>query len=295
MRAGHRVQRAGMRIAYFTGGNVGAGHLVRGVAIGRALVRAGIAADFRMFGPPLPFPVVATLDYEPVAYAEAEVRDPARARASALAVALGSFAPELLIVDLYWAAVHHLLPLPGCPTWLLVRACPRGWFGGPPDTRWDPGRFDRVVGIEPVGHSAVRERVEPVVVCNPEELRPPGSLRARLGVATGAPLVVVTHAGAAGEIDLLARGAGGPAVRCDLFDDAALFPLAEWLGDADAILAGGGYNSVWEACWLGWAPRTTFTPFTRLIDDQRWRIAIAGGTHMRRNGADAIAAWVRGG
>jgi hypothetical protein len=54
-----------MRIAYVTGGTVGAGHLVRGVAVGRALGRAGIDATYRMFGPALPFPVAPRLGYEP--------------------------------------------------------------------------------------------------------------------------------------------------------------------------------------------------------------------------------------
>ena len=284
-----------MRIGYFTAGSVGAGHLVRGVAIHRALARAGIDAEYRMFGPPLPFPVVARFDYEIVALEEAELRNPLRAPTSALATALASFAPQLLIVDLFWAPLRHVLPLPGCEAWLLVRSCPRAWFGGPPDTRWDPGRFERVVAIEPVSQPAVREQVEPVVVCNPDECRPRGSLRARLGVPDGSPLVVVTHAGAAGEIDVLASGAGTAVVRCDLLDDAALFPLAEWLGDADFVIGGGGYNTFWEARWLGWTDRSAFTPFPRGIDDQRWRISTCGAYRMRANGADTLAGWVRRG
>jgi hypothetical protein len=266
-----------VRIAYFTAGSVGAGHLVRGVAVRRALARAGIACEYRMFGPPLPFPVVGGLDYEAVGLDERELRDARRAPAGALGTALAAFAPELLVVDLFWAPLRHVLPLPGCEAWLLVRSCPRAWFGGPPDTRWDPGRFARVVAIEPVSHPAVREHVEPVVVCNPDECRPPGALRAHLGVAPGTPL---------------ARGAGDAVVRCDLFEDAALFPLAEWLGDADFVIGGGGYNTVWEARWLGWAERAAFTPFPRAIDDQRWRIESLRAYRMRANGADVLASWV---
>lgn len=284
-----------MRIAYLTGGTVGAGHLVRGVAIGRALRRAALDVTYRMFGPPLPFPVSTRLDYEAFPLDTAAFRDPARVGASVLGQALTAFAPDLLIVDLYWGIVHHLLPLPGCEAWLLARSVPKAWFGGPPDTRWDAKRFGRVVGIEPMSNAAVRDRVDPVVVCNPDERQPRGALRARLGVADDASLVVVTHAGNPGEIDSLARGAGAAVVRCDLFDDAALFPLAEWLGDADRVVAGAGYNSYWEARWLGWSDRTTFTPFNRAIDDQRWRIATCGGYRMQANGADTLASWVRTG
>jgi hypothetical protein len=284
-----------MRVAYFTAGTVGAGHLTRGVAIGRALRRAGVAADYRMLGPALPFPVAATLPYEVVPFTEAEVRSPVQIRLGALARTLTAFAPDVLIVDLYWAPLHHLLPLPGCETWLLVRSCPPAWFGGPPDTRWDPRRFARVVGIEPVAHAAVREHVAPVVVCNPDELRTPGSLRAHLGVAAGERLTVVAHAGAPGEIDALAQQAGPGVVRCDLFDDAALFPLAEWLRDADAVVAGGGYNTFWESRWLGWRDHTTFVPFARQIDDQRWRVTACADVPMTANGADVLAGWLRAG
>jgi len=286
--------RSTMRIAYFTGGDVGAGHLMRGLAIGRALRRAGIAAEYRMFGPQLRFPILATLDYDVVPLVPAELRNAALAPVSALGRAITAYAPDLLIADLYWAPLRHL-PIAGCEAWLLIRSCPRAWFGGPPDARFDPRRFTRIIGIEPVHPGVVTEHVDPVVVCNPDECRPPGALRAHLGVAPGAPLVVVTHAGVPGEIDALAESASESVVRCDLLGDAALFPLAEWLGDADAVIAGAGYNSFWEAQWLGWAPRTTFTPFTRMIDDQAWRIANCGSYRMRANGADTLAGWARRG
>ncbi len=284
-----------MRIAYVTGGTVGAGHLVRGVAVGRALRRAGLDATYRMFGPPLPFPIAPRLGYEPFPLEPGAYRNPAAARGSAIGTALAAYAPDLLIVDLYWAIVHHLLPLPDCEAWLLVRSVPKAWFGGPPDTRWDPKRFARVIGIEPMSNAALRDRVDPIIVCNPDELQPRGALRARLAVPDDASLVVVTHAGTTGEIDALARGAGDAVVRCDLFDDAALFPLAEWLRDADRVLAAAGYNSFWEARWLGWADRTTFTPLSRAIDDQHWRLATCAAHRMQANGADTLADWARAG
>jgi len=289
------TMRTTMRIAYFTGGDVGAGHLMRGLALGRALKRAGIVAEYRMFGPRLRYPILSTLDYEVVTLVPAELRDPALAPASALGRALAAWAPDLLIADLYWGPLRHLLPALSCEAWLLVRSCPRPWFGGPPDARFAPGQFTRIVGIEPIAHDVLTAHVDPVVVCNPDECRPRGALRAHLGVAAGAPLVVITHAGVPGEMDLLADSAPAGVVRCDLLGDAALFPLAEWLGDADEVIAGVGYNSFWEARWLGWAPRTTFTPFPRTIDDQAWRLEVCGSYDMRTNGADTLADWVRRG
>jgi hypothetical protein len=285
-----------VRVAYFTAGTVGAGHLVRGIAIGRALGRRGFAGEYRMFGPDLPFPVATRADYEPITVVEDELRDRTRARASEVARALAAFAPDLLIVDMFWAPLRHVLPLDGCECWLLVRTCPRAWFRGPQDTPFEPRQFRRIVAIEPIRHAALRERIDPIVVCNPEECRPPDALRERLGVPREQRLVAVTHAGLRGEMEKMEEAAKGEAfARFDLFGADAPFPVAEWLSGADRVYCAAGYNSFWEARWLGYAARTRFTPLPRKIDDQAWRLANCLAYAMQENGADTLASWVLAG
>src|SRR5512140_1299038 len=183
-----------MRIAYFTAGTVGAGHLVRGHAIGRALRRRGFSGAYRAFGPPVPYPVASQIDYEAVPIDARELRDPARAAASALATALSAFRPDLLLVDLFWAPVRHVLPQLDGERWLLLRTCPRAWFDGPPDTRFEARQYRRIIGIEPFRHPVIHESVDPIVVCNPDECRPPLALREHAGVASDRRLVAVVHA-----------------------------------------------------------------------------------------------------
>jgi hypothetical protein len=60
------------------------------------------------------------------------------------------------------------------------------------------------------------------------------------------------------------------------------------------VATGAGYNSFWEARWLGYADRTTFTAFARPIDDQVWRVRECGAHTMRENGADALARAILG-
>ena len=280
-----------MRVAYFTAGTVGAGHLVRGHAIGRALGRCGFTGEYRAFGPPVPYPVAADVAYRPVAVDARELRDPARAVGSEIATALAEFRPDLLLVDLFWAPMRHVLPSLGCEAWLLLRTCPRAWFDGPPDTRFEARQFRRIIGIEPFRHAVIRESVDPIVVGNPDECRPRTALRERLGVPDGQPLTVTMHAGLAGE---LAQLGADQAHRLDLFADDALFPVAEWLPGADRILCAAGYNAFWEARWLGYADRTRFTPLARKIDDQGWRVANCAAHPMRANGADTLAASILG-
>lgn len=278
-----------MRIAYFTGGNLGAGHLVRGLAVGRALDRAGVRADYRLFGPSLPFALAQQANYRSVPLDLAELSHPARAKESILWQALLAFAPELLLVDCYWAPLRHLLPLPGCEAWLLARWLPARWFDGRDGARWEPRQYRRIFSIEPSGGPG--ELLAPVVVCNPNEAKPRGALRARLGVADGAMLRVVAHTRAPGEAEAMAARAGGDAVVLTLYATSALFPLAAWLGDADEIIAAAGYNTFWEACWLDTAARTRFTP---LNPEQRWRLSACAEVAMRENGADQLAAMIAG-
>ena len=284
-----------MRVAYFTAGTVGAGHLVRGLAIGRALRRCGFTGTYRIFGPSLPYPSATHDDFVPVPVVAEELRVPARAAGSEIAAALRAFQPELLIVDVFWAPLRHILPLDGCECWLLIRTCPRKWFEGPADMPFEPRQFRRFVAIEPFRHPAIRERIDPIVVCNPDECRPANALREHLGVPADNRLVVVTHAGRPGEVEQLEREARNDSiVRLDLFAEGALFPLAEWLPGADRIYSAVGYNAFWEARWLGYAPRTTFFPVPRQIDDQAWRLNNCLGYPLQQNGADTIAAWISG-
>jgi hypothetical protein len=282
-----------MRIAYFTAGNVGAGHHVRGLAIGRGLARAGFRGEYVSVGPPLVHGGAPAGEHRAVTVSHEDLADARRAPESDLARVLSDVAPDLLLVDLFWAPLLHLrVP---CETWLLVRACPPVWFVGPtPAVRFDPSRFARVFAIEPhLAHVPATDVIEPVVVANPDERRPRGALRERLGVASDARLEVVMHAGRRGEREALVAGRPGSVVL-DLFDDDALFPAAEWLGDADAVTCAAGYNAFWESRWLGTFARTTFTPLPRLIDDQARRLRACSDHVVKENGADALARAILG-
>lgn len=282
----HNARR--MKIAYFTAGSVGAGHVVRGLALERALQRRGFQGEYRMFGPPTEF---ARGPYTQVPIDHRELIDPARAGATQLAAGLRAFSPDLLVVDLFWAPLRHLLPLAGCEAWLLLRKVPPIWFTGPAGARFDPRQYARIVAIEPLVHEAIRERIDPVVICNPDECEPPGALRARLAVPAGQPVLVSMHAGLEGELAQLGAGSGARAF--DLRAEGALFPLARWLGGADGIRAGAGYNTFWESRWLGYFDRMHFTPFARRIDDQAWRVRECAAVPVRENGADTLASWIR--
>lgn len=293
-----------MKIAYVTTAQQGAGHFTRGVAIGRGLVRAGYDGGFRIFSPPIPYPIQTEFQVESFELLAGEALDPARAAHSQLAESLRRFDPDLVLVDLYWYAVQNVLAHLACEAWLLVRCCPKNWFdprrllvdGTEIVTAFDRSRFSRIIAIEALWFDFFTDLCAPIVVCNPEDCRPPSALRRRLEVPLGQRLVAVTHGGLAGEIDRLHidRLPGDVVARLSLYDPDPLYPAAEWMTGADIIYSGAGYNSYWEARWLGHADRTRFTAFKRQFDWQAWRLEHSDAFPMKRNGADVLASWVLG-
>jgi len=281
-----------MRIAFFTAGTVGLGHAVRGLAIARALRRRGCEASFRIFSP-IPAPADHEwAEQELVRIVPAELDDPRCARETELARSLLAYKPDLLIVDLFWAPLRHIRPALSCEAWLLLRYVPLWWFAGSRHRSFVRAQFTRIFALEPLVRWPDAEPLDPVVISNPEECQPRGSLRERLGLAPDRRLVVAMQAGRPGEA--LRLGGGPDCVRWDSSLPSYPFPAAEWLGDADEILSGTGYNSFWEAVWLGYASRVRFVPFPRSIDDQRRRLNLGQPWRMSKNGADVLAACITG-
>lgn len=291
------------RIAYFTAGSAGAGHLVRGVALGRALERAARAAhregpSFRIFAPPSPFSRIARPWLETVELQPALLRVKETARGSAIARAIAAFDPHLLVIDLFWVPLFFV-PI-ACPTWLLLRSVPPAWLVGPKEARFDAARYERVLSIEPAPGLERFESIDPIVVTNASEVRTRAELAALLGQPTSSALRVVAQGGLASDRSTLSRVAegldAGPWTNLDLAAEDAPFPAAEWLGALtaeDRLVASPGYNLYWEARALGFDARTTWVPIPRKFDDPAMRAALSSPS-PRKNGADTLAhLWTR--
>ena len=284
-----------MRVAYFTAGSVGAGHLARGVALERALHRRDASCELRAFSCPTAFDAQVGLGHVAVPIDHRALLDPTSALDTPLGRALSAFDPDLVLVDLFWAPVHHLLPHLRSEAWLLLRSHPRHWLVGPPELPFSRDRYARIFTIEPHVTVDGAEPIDPIVVVDRDDRAPAGSLRAMLDVPLDASFTLVVHAGRPGEratLEADARAIEPDAVVrvCDLFTDGAPFPIARMLGDADRIVGGAGYNLFWETRALGLADRTALRAFPRSIDDQAMRLRACAGVVPRTNGADAIAA-----
>jgi hypothetical protein len=169
-----------------------------------------------------------------------------------------------------------------------VRQVPEAWWRGPAGVTFEASLFARIITIEPVESVPATDRIDPVVVCNRDELRPREDLRQLLSVPEGEALHLAVQAGLPGEAESLAL------LRFRVLDlhRGAPMPLAPWLSGVDLLRTGAGYNAYWEARWLGHDSRTTFVPFPRRIDDQAWRLRVGADVRPKENGADVLARWI---
>ncbi len=285
-----------MKVGFYTQGNGGAGHLARGLAIERGLRRAGFTGEYRIIGcrPGVPFPLpdnYVVADDTPRAFAQKET-----ALQTPVAEALFAFRPDLLIVDIWWFPLFHILPELDCEAWLILDWKPKVWLEGPPSHPFPGHQYARVIAIEPFRRDQIRETIDPIVICNPDEAQPENALRERFDVPPEKSLIVRLQAGWPGEEKEL-FGSEDPnehVLTFSPFTRQSLFPAAEWLNGADKIFCGSGYNAFWEARWMGYFDRTVFFPFKRSIDSQEWRARACATASMTENGADVLARQILG-
>ncbi|MBN8613084.1 MAG: hypothetical protein J0L92_21010 [Deltaproteobacteria bacterium] len=299
-----------LRILYLTAGTVGAGHVMRGLAIHRALERHGGSGVFTLASPRLDLSSDLTgdatgplrLERRTIRIDSRRVADRDQALASDAATLTRELTPDLVLVDLFWVPFLHVVRACPAPAWLLLRRCPPRWLRGPPSVPFDAHAFARVIWTEPCAAGALEgaSRVEPIVIASRDDERRGPSLRERLGVLDPRPLALVAHGGMAGEIehlDALARARFGSThtiAHANLRVAGVPFPLAPWLCEADVIVGGAGYNLAWELTWLERHEHASLVPFDRPIDDQHTRALVAPRHPMRANGADQLASQILG-
>jgi len=263
-----------MRIAFFTATMGGAGHLVHALAVERGLRRQGFEGVFRVVGPEVPYPVEHGLDYVVGTVPRAAFRAAEAALATAAARELLAFDPDVLLVDMFWAPLTHVLPALRGEAWLLLHTVPRSWLRGPLKNRFQPELFARVLATEPMRHHPELDAIPPVVVCNPDEQQPVMALKQHLGVPLDQHLTLVAQTGMPGELERLAEQAkeqGSVVCSLSLRQPGAL-RTASWVGPGTIC---GGRRAGW-GCPTGLtalrltAPLTT-RPFARRAASSRKR------------------------
>ncbi len=262
-----------MKIAFFTTGHIGRGHLTRAHAIYAGLERTGIDFEWAVFrvDPRKPYAGVGLF----------------RSRFQA-------FRPDLVLVDIDLPLYAKLVGDTKAAVWLLMRLMPdetlktmHRLYGNLPE---------KVFTIEPgFDWPGLTWKINPIVAYNPSDMKSRADAREFLEITNDdVPLTIRIHSDES-EMGVLPtfppRSNRVIQRRLDWHDMPAACTL---LNAADFIISAAGYNRFWETHWLGLTEKTHFTPLcgARWYDDQgdrmRWHDAIPG-YKMDRNGADQLA------
>jgi hypothetical protein len=260
-----------VRVSYVTAGSLGLGHLVRGLAIGRALERIGWRGSYEVLAPTPSWHIKSLPTRAPVHFSASRDR---------YFKLLGA---DLVIIDMFPRLAAELPD--GMRSWLLMHKCrPSHWERNKQYLKY----FERSYVIEPFSTGEAMRHLSPIVFLDPSELMDRSDARDLLGIGAEERVCVAITSGKPEESlwtshDLPLGFDRYIAARPDLD-----FPL-DWLAIADYVVSAAGYNTYWEWHWHGLPAVREFRPVRRLIDDQHWRKTHCEHIAMMRNGADQLA------
>jgi hypothetical protein len=238
------------------------------LAIERAIGRAGADVDLRLF-----YPTTGII-------CQTDVKASRFARGEAWKL-VSEFRPDVVLVDHFWLPIQNEMVVEGwpkdVPVWLLVRVAPYNWLDGSSVRKFNRKAFSRIISIEPPNQFGLNESIEPVVVCNRDELLPKSSH------GLTAPFSIVVHRGMPGEQAWLRRNCCTYSTKLILGE----MPAAPHFLSGDELVGGMGYGFTWETRWLGVSSKTKQFRFER--GNEPFEVREQTRCHkMRANGADML-------
>ena len=292
-----------MRVLYFTSGITASGHIVRGIAVGLGLRRAGIACEYTILHPESPFGELcdrmgmAHRAFVPEGEDTLLGADPSRSELYRIIMEL---APDLLVVDLHWAPLHAFIRELGCRKIFICRQVHPRFFSfdlrtGPIAFR--PDDWDEILSIEPWDEPFPMRRIDPIVLRNPDEILSREAARDALGLPPQGDAFMLSLNAHAGNFEDARKtysyleDEGWKAVYTSNWH-GGLFPAADWFNAVDLVICGGGYNQFWETVFFSKEAIHLTQPC--VFEDQRLRVDKCQGYEFKENGADTLAKIIAG-
>ncbi|PKL38560.1 MAG: hypothetical protein CVV44_11810 [Spirochaetae bacterium HGW-Spirochaetae-1] len=286
-----------MNIVFYTSGRTGTGRLIRGLCVATALKRKGIDCTFTIIsGSPFSH-LAGTVG---VRHVEIPLEDGTRLsrenfHRSALFSTLCSLEPHIILVDLNWFALHHMIrELPGKKIFLSRQVADRFFTLAAKDETlaFNPAQYDRIFAIEPFASAVPMERLNPFILRNHDEIFTREEAMEKLGLNAGDRHCLISHNGEPGEFRQLQKDfsylkdAGYVPAYSTSYDDG-IFPIVDYFNAFDLIVCGGGYHAFWEAVYF--EKEFIPIPMPRLHENQHQRIELCKDYHFTENGADELA------
>jgi hypothetical protein len=289
-----------MRILYYTSGLTGSGRLVLGVSIRNALVRLGLRHEFAIAHMAEKSGFLASIENTRLPVETATSVNRENFRTSATWRLFEQYRPDVLIVDLVWTNVFHMLPELPCKKIFLTRQVAPEFFSFHHEgleLDFDPAHYDRLFAIEPYDCPVTVDRINPIVIRNPDEILPREEAVRRLRLDPAKPHCLFS-------LNLEEKAARETAKAYSYLEEegyqifysslmaGGLFPIADFLDAFDMVITGGGYNAFWEAVYF--KKESVFIPVRTIFEDQAWRIDNCQDYEFTENGADELAEIIAG-
>jgi len=220
---------------------------------------------------------------------------------SSLYSAIIEFAPDVLIVDLYWFPLEAFIRDLPCKKVFIARQIDPAFFCiRLPDRelRFRPEDYDLVIKTEPGFELPFQStEIDPIIIRNRDEIMSREAARADLGIGPDERTCLFAFNGAEGEGATAWKSfsyledEGWRVVRSDN-RSGGLFPVVDWYNAFDMMVLGAGYSAFWEARYFG--REAFFVPFRRRFEDQARRVATCSDYTPRENGADTLVKLIMG-
>jgi hypothetical protein len=291
-----------MKILYYTSGVTGSGRVVRGIAVGNALKRKGIRADYRILSS-CPFAHLAErfdIPHNEIP-PEGENRLGGDAyKESALYTAITSLAPDILLIDLLWFPLYFFIETLPCTTVFLWHEVDERFFridlAEGRRITFQPQMFDHVIAIEPYTKDiGTGGEVNPLILRNRNEIHSRKDAINKLDIEEGKKNCLLAYNGHPGDFEKLKKMYSYLEDECYQMVyttnyKGGLFPVIDYFNAFDLIICGAGYNSFWETRFFE-KEAVYYPPATRFYDPQRLVRDYHDYT-FEENGADQLVALI---
>ncbi|HNR89925.1 MAG TPA: hypothetical protein PKM65_16425 [Spirochaetota bacterium] len=285
-----------MRIIYYTSGITGSGRIVRGIAIGNALRRKGLDAeyailsssDFAFLCDELKFA------HREIPLEDEEALSDRNYKSSHLFNELSRLRPDVLIVDLLWFPLYHFIGDLACKKIFLCRQVNDRFFqmelnGGLLD--FNPDAFDFVLRIEPFDSKVRMKAISPIIVRNRDELLSREQACARIGLSHNEQNCLIAYNGEPGEYHQVVKEYSylqeqGYVLKFSSNYENGLFPIADYYNAFDLVVCGAGYNFFWEMIYFN--KEAIFVPAVRTFETGQRRMREYRDFDFSQNGADQL-------
>ena len=287
---------------FYTSGTTGSGRIIRGISIGNAIKRNGIALEYTIlssskFGY---FADKFGLNHIEVPIEHENLLTSDIYRKSVLFTTLQSLNPDILIVDLQWFTLAKFIEefsfrkIFLC-THLNTKESADLFLNIPLSTakklHFNPAHYDLIVKAEPTAFPIAGITLNPLIMRNKDEILTREDASRYLGLNPEDKNCLFAINGKPGEYENSVKTYSyledeGYHMVYSTNYKGGIFPAVDYFNTFDLLITGGGYNAFWEAQYF--KKEALFIPVPRQFEDQKKRIDECSGMTFKENGADQL-------